>query len=77
MGYGEGACPLSIKLKKDVLKNNNDKNKLGCNHGLLSACIYIATSATENSTGVRSVNIGHFDINFDLLFDNGSADMFD
>ena len=61
------------------MKNNKDKNKVECNRELLSARIYIATPATEiNNTSVRSVNIGHFDINFDISFDNGSdEDMFD
>jgi len=65
--------------KEHDLKNNKDKNKVECNRELLSARIYIATPATEiNNTSVRSVNIGHFDINFDISFDNGSdEDMFD
>jgi len=68
-----------LQVLKDALKNSNDKNKLECNREILSACIYIATSATENNnTRVRSVNIRHFAINFDISFDNGSdEDMFD
>ena len=51
MGYGEVACPFSIKLKKRkklALKKNNNKNKLELNRELLSTRIYIATSAAEN-----------------------------
>ena len=52
MGYGEVACPFSIKLKKKrkklALKKNNNKNKLELNRELLSTRIYIATSAAEN-----------------------------
>jgi len=82
VGYGEGACPLPIKLTKKNKKSfeeQYDKNKLECNHELLSACIFIATSATENKNrSVRFVNIGHFAIKFDISFDNGSdEDMFD
>ena len=47
------------------------KNKVECNRELLFARIYIATSArSTNNTSVMSVNIGHFDINFDFSFYN-------
>jgi len=76
MGRGLDSSPLNFKKNKQHdLKNNNNKHKLECNRKLLSTRIYTATSATENNnTGVRSVNIGHFDINFDISFDNGSVD---
>jgi len=64
---------LNEKLIKGV-----EYGEGACNREPLSARIYIATSATENNTSVRSVNSGHFDLNFDISFDNGSVeDMFD
>jgi len=71
MESGLAPSPLHVKTtqKNMLLRRLMTKNKLECNHKLLSARIYIATSANMS---VMSVNIGHFDINFDISFYNAA-----